>query len=425
MNLTSLCRTLAPLVTPVPRTASLVILAVSIATAACSDPNGPAPTELTELPRPLTSSEQKLIGGSNAFAFDLLRQVNTSDRAGSVFVSPLSASMALGMTLNGAAGDTYTAMHGTLRFGDLARTDVNEGYKSLIALLRGLDPSTEFRIANSIWYEKTFPFHASFIDESKLFFDAQVQGLDFANPASVDVINSWVSDATSKKIPKIIDGVDDNVMFLINAIYFKGAWKTRFDKSKTVDAPFYALDGSTSNVPLMTQSEGTRTVFGAGYSAFDLPYGNTAFSMTVVLPDKGVDINSFTESLSEAKWAAIDEGLREGNIDIYLPRFKLTWEKKLSPDLIDLGMGIAFTEGMSDFTRMSPKGRDLVISEVIQKTFVEVNEEGTEAAAATSVGIMPTSLPPSIRVDRPFIFAIRERFSGTILFIGKVTRLPA
>ena len=146
--------------------------------------------------------------------------------------------------------------------------------------------------------------------------------------------------------------------------------------------------------------------------------------MTVVLPDKGVDINAFTESLSESQWAAIDDGMRETGYDVYLPRFKLTWEKKLNPDLSGLGMGLAFTPYKADFTRMSPNGKDLFISEVIQKTFVEVNEEGTEAAAATSVGIMPTSLPPSIRVDRPFVFAIRERFSGTILFIGKVTRLP-
>ena len=410
MNLNRLCRSLVPV--------------AAFATAACSDPNGPAPAPITELPRQLTGAEQKLISGSNAFAFDLLRQVNTSGRAGNVFISPLSASMALGMTLNGADGGTWTAMHSTLRLGDLARTDVNEGYKSLIALLRGLDKSTEFRIANSIWYEKTFPFHASFIDESKTFFDAQVQALDFTNPSSVDVINSWVNEATSKKIPKIIDSIDDNVMFLINAIYFKGAWKNSFDKSKTVTAPFYALDGSAADVPLMTQSEGTRTFFGEDYAAFDLPYGNTAFSMTVVLPNKGVDINAFTENLSESRWAAIDEGMRETGYDIYLPRFKLTWEKKLSPDLKNLGMGIAFTEGMADFTRMSPSGRQLVISEVIQKTFVEVNEEGTEAAAATSVGILPTSMPPSIRVDRPFVFAIRERLSGTILFIGKVTRLP-
>lgn len=410
MNLTRLCRTLVPV--------------AAFATTACNDPNGPGMDPITELPRQLTAAEQKLIVGSNAFAFDLLRQVNTSDHAGNVFVSPLSASMALGMTLNGADGSTYTAMHSTLRLGDLARTEVNEGYKSLIALLRGLDKSTEFRIANSIWYEKSYPFHASFINESKSFFDAEVQALDFGNPASVDVINSWVNEATSEKIPKIIDGIDENVMFLINAIYFKGAWKNSFDKSKTVNAPFYALDGSTANVPLMTQSEGTRTFFGSNYAAFDLPYGNTAFSMTVVLPDKGVDINAFTESLSQSQWAAIDDGMRETGYDIYLPRFKLTWKRTLNPDLSGLGMGIALTPYKADFTRMSPNGKDLFISEVIQKTFVEVNEEGTEAAAATSVGMMPTSLPPSIRVDRPFVFAIRERFSGTILFIGKVTRLP-
>jgi serpin B len=393
---------------------------------ACSDSSGPSPGEpIDALPRQLSVAEQKVINGSNAFAFDLLKAVNASDKAGNVFISPLSASMALGMTMNGAAGGTYDAMHSTLRFGDLARVDVNESYKTLIALLRDLDKSTEFSIANSIWYQQDYPFRQDFLAESKSYFDAEVKGLDLTKPASADVINAWVSDATSKKIPKIIDNFDgDEVMFLINAIYFKGQWVSRFDKSKTVDAPFHALDGTSANVPLMSQMEPFRHGFGADYQSIDLPYGNSAFTMTIVLPNVGVDINTFTDNLTEAKWKAIDAGMAKSEIGISLPRFRLEWKKNLNEQLKSLGMAVAFDDRAADFSRMSASTERLVITDVIQKTFVDVNEEGTEAAAATSVGVGPTSAPGTIRIDRPFIFAIRERLSGTILFIGKITKLP-
>lgn len=397
-------------------------LAVTIV--ACSDASGPG--TITALPRQLTSAEQKLITGSNSFAFDLFRQINANQRSSNVFISPLSASMALGMTVNGAAGATYDAMHNTLRLGDASKQEINEGYQSLIALLRGLDKSTDFRIANSIWYEQTFPFNDSFLGDSKTFFDAEVKGLDFTNPASLATINSWVNQSTAGKIPAILDAIDPlERMFLIDAIYFKGSWQKQFDKSKTSDAPFFALDKTTSNVPLMHQADASlRIAHSSNFSAVDLLYGNSAFAMTIVLPNVGVDINSFAESLTGDAWKSLEESFTEQKSDLFLPRFQVTWKRELNPDLTALGMGIAFTDN-ADFTGMSPLGHKLAITHVIQKTFVDVNEEGTEAAAATSVGIGITSLPPSIRVDRPFVFVIRERFSGTILFMGKIVKLPA
>src|SRR5215217_338028 len=174
------------------------LVPAAVLLSACSDSSGPGrPQPIDSLPRQLSVGEQKLIAGSNAFAFDLLRAVNASDRAANVFISPLSASMALGMTMNGAAGTTYDAMHSTLRFGDLARADVNESYKSLIALLRGLDNTTQFAIANSIWYQQDWPFNDQFLTESKSYFDAEVKGLDLTKAASADVINAWVNEATS------------------------------------------------------------------------------------------------------------------------------------------------------------------------------------------------------------------------------------
>ncbi len=400
-----------------------ILVPVTLTALACSDPNGPGET-ITSLPRPLTVAEKKLIGGSNAFAFDLLRQVNTAQRESNVFVSPLSASMALGMTTNGAAGTTYDAMHNTLRLGDASRQEVNEGYKSLIALLRGLDKSTDFRIANSIWYEKTFPFNDAFLAESKSFFDAEVKPLDFTDPSALTTINSWVKTSTNEKIPAILDEIDPaEVMFLINAIYFKGTWQKQFDKSKTAQAPFFALDGTTASVPLMHQSVPLRVAHTPAYTAVDLLYGNSAYAMTVVLPTPNVNVNTLTESLTGESWKALEESFSEHKSEFFFPRFQLTWKRLLNEDLRALGMGIAFDA--ADFTPMSPRGRELVITKVIQKTFVDVNEEGTEAAAATSVGIGLTSAPAAIRVDRPFLFVIRERFSGTIMFMGKIVKLPA
>ena len=410
MTLTGLCRTLAP----------AVLLAL-----ACGDPSGPAASaRLDALPRDLTVAERNLISGSNAFAFDLLRELNTSQRSENVFISPLSASMALGMTLNGAEGETFDAMRNTLRFGTASREDVNASYRSLIDLLRGLDKSTDFRIANSIWYEKTFPFNASFISESQQFFDAKVTPLDFRDNASVATINAWVNEATGKKIPTIVDQISDStVMYLIDAIYFKGSWHNRFDKSKTANAPFFAIDGSSAAVPMMTQTASLGVAHGSNYVAVDLPYGNSAYTMTVVLPDEGTDINAFAEGMTLEKWKAIDATLHVGETTLFLPRFSVEWKGLLNDALADLGMGIAFTS--ADFSRMSPRGKELVIDKVLQKTFVDVNEEGTEAAAVTSVEIGVTSAPQPIRVDRPFVFAIRERLSGTILFVGKIVRLPA
>jgi len=213
------------------------------------------------------------------------------------------------------------------------------------------------------------------------------------------------------------------VMFLINAIYFKGTWVNSFNKSDTKPAPFTAYDGTTATVPLMSQESRFRYAMASGYTAVDLPYGNSAFTMTVVLPQQGADINTFVEGMTQEKWSSIDASMHEGETGLALPRFKLTWQRELNEDLSKLGMGVAFTEA-ADFTRMSTGGDRLLITKVVQKTFVDVNEEGTEAAAVTSVGVGPTSGPPTIRVDRPFLFAIRERLSGTILFIGKIQKFP-
>ncbi len=404
---------------------SLLLVAVAVA-GACTDSTAPGSGPIDGLPRPLSAAETKLVSAGNDFSFALFTRISAETPDSNIFVSPLSASMALGMTLNGAAGSTFDAMRVALQVEAVSQEDINAGYKALLSLLRGLDPATALEVANSIWYRQEFPFEQTFFTTAETWFDAEVRGLNFDDvQPSLATINGWVSDRTHEKIPKIIDGIHPNdVMFLINAIYFNGNWASKFDRAKTHDAPFHALDGTVEPTPLMHQQSQMKYAETSEFQAVDLAYGNSAFTMTVLLPRLGVSVNELAASLSPETWAELTGRLVPTETDLYLPKFKLAWERKLNDDLEALGMGVAFGGG-ADFTRMS-RGGGLFISYVKQKAFVDVHEEGTEAAAVTVVGIRVVSIPviPTVRVDRPFIFAIRERFSGTILFIGKIVKLP-
>jgi serpin B len=398
--------------------------------AACSAPTdrSPGPPPLLEaLPRALTPAESRLITAGNEFGFALFRQARLAAPDSSIFLSPVSASMALGMTLNGAAGTTFDSMRVALRLGDSAEEDINGGFRSLIDLLRGLDRASTFQIANSIWARSGMTFFQSFLDAGRTSFDARVEALDFTAPSAVGTINDWVRENTGGKIPTILDQIDPNeVLFLINAIYFKGSWRTAFDPKDTHPAPFHAADGTTQSVSTMVlPPEELR--FGAVEDAqvVELLYGNGAFAMTIVLPNAGRTLADLTATLDTARWAAWTGALHETEIGLTLPRFRLEYSRPLQDDLSALGMSIAFDPGRADFSRMANVAPDrLYLTRVIQKTFVDVNEEGTEAAGATQVGVGITSVPMTVAIDRPFLFAIRERLSGTILFLGQITRIP-
>jgi len=413
------------------RALALGLLAAPLAFACSSDPSAPqpktdAPAARTSLPRALTTAEQDVLAASNAFTFALWRQVNKSQNDTNVFVSPLSASFALGMTLNGAAGTTYDEMHSALQYGHTSLADIDAGYKSLIGLLASIDPSVTMQIANSIWYRNTFPFKQTFLDTGHSSFDATITPLDFTKTAqSLSTINGWVTDKTNGRITSILDRItDDDVMFLINAIYFKANWRSKFDPALTQAAPFHGVGGD-QQASLMHKEDKIGYARGTGYQAVDLPYGDSTFTMTVILPDAGTTVESVAASLDANAWASLTNGFRTALVDLALPKLKLEWKRDLIPDLQGLGMHTPFTNS-ADFTGMSTLGTQLLISSVQQKTFVQVDEEGTQAAAVTSVGITVTSapVPVAFRVDRPYIFAIRERLSGTVLFMGKIIRMP-
>jgi serine protease inhibitor len=407
-----------------------LLLAVALPLTACTDlgPAQPARpgTALVDLPRSLSAAEQSVLSSSNAFSFALWARINAAQPDSNVFVSPLSASFSLGMALNGAANQTFDEMRSGLQFGTTSLADVDAGYKSLIALLTSLDPSVTMEIANSIWYRNDFPFTQTFLDAGSNYFSATIKPLNFNDaPGSLAAINSWVSDQTHGRIPTILQSIESSdVMYLINAIYFKGSWRTRFDAAQTVAAPFHSASGDQP--ARLMHRHGTMSYAATPtYQAVDLPYGDSAFTMTVVLPDPSTTVGAVASSLDAAAWQALTTELRNGDVDLYLPKVMMSWERDLIPDLEALGMHVPFSATQADFTKMSPVG-GLYISFVKQKTFVDINEEGTEAAAVTATGVSATSVsvPSLMRVDRPFIFTIRERLSGAVLFMGKVVSLP-
>jgi serine protease inhibitor len=398
---------------------TLATVAASAAVVGCSSgPTEPSPP-LEQLPRELSNAEIGVIDGSNGFAFDLLREVSAGRPGENVFISPLSVSMALGMAMNGTAGTTFDEMSSTLGFEGMEQDSINHAYRGLIDLLVGLDPSVDITLANSVWYREGFPFERNFFDNVAEVFDAQVSPLDFDNPGSLTTINNWVDQATRGKIPRIVDEIRPNhVMFLINAVYFKGSWRDQFDPARTTNDVFTGLGGTQLPVRMMNTDGQFRFGWTPDYQALELPYGNGAFTMVILLPTEGTDVDQTLRTLDRDDWDQVVAGFANQRLMVSMPRFRLDFETSLIETLKAMGIRRAFDPGLADFTRLSTA--DLFISDVKHKTFVDVNEEGTEAAAATSVGISVTSAPPTFRVDRPFLFAIRERFSGTILFAGRV-----
>lgn len=387
--------------------------------------SGNVPAALDELPRALTASEQRVITGSNAFAFGLLRETARADTAANVFLSPLSASMALGMAMNGARGETLSQMQATLGFGGLALEEADRSYRSLIDLLRGLDSGVDMRLANSIWARSGFLFAQDFQDALGEYFDARATTLDFDDPTAAPTINDWVKQNTGGNIDRIVDAPIDPslVMFLIDAVYFKGSWRNRFDPAETRDAPFHAAAGGTISVKMMHRTgDGSFFATPDGVSGVELPYSRGAYVMDVVLPPEGTPLGQLVATLDTARWDGWLAGLHTAELDLSMPRFRLEYEALLDEPLMRLGMTDAFSWPPADFTGMCVSRDDCYINFVKQKTYVDVNEEGTEAAAATSVGITPTSVRVPVRfvVERPFLVAIRERLSGSILFLGAI-----
>lgn len=395
----------------------LTVALLALLLVACDrGPSGPG--EIDGLPRELTTQEAALVEASNDFTFRLFGRIAADEPDENVFVSPLSVSMAVGMTMNGADGETLEAMRRTLGLGDLTLDEIGRSYRDLIELILGLDPTVTTTIANAIWYRQGFAIEQEFVETNREYFDAEVEALDFSSPGALSTINGWASEQTRGRIPEMLDRIDPAwVLILMNALYFKGDWTEAFDPDRTRTAPFHLADGTTRSVPMMSHHEKFPGVIDGEKGIVELPYGGGAFTMVVVVPHEADGLDALLAGLDDAGWAELVGRLDEaGPVEVRLPRLELEYERDLVDDLVAMGMEVAFTPA-ADFSRLSSD--PFWIDIVKQKTFVKVDEEGTEAAAVTVVA-GPTSLPPTVAADRPFLFVIRERFSGAILFVGKV-----
>lgn len=364
-----------------------------------------------------------LINSDNRFALDLFKEVYQSEVSENYMISPLSVAIALGMTYNGADGETKTAFEETLRLSGLERHEVNRIHGELIRHLMKVDPKVTMEIANSIWVNQWYTLLQAFADTNRHYYDAEISSLDFANPGSVNVINNWVSDKTHEKIQEVLDQIPGGtVMYLINALYFYGSWKYEFDENNNLPLTFRLEDGSERQVEAMQMVADLAWYANEKFSMAELPYGNDKYSMMIMLPNEGYSTEDIKDGMSFENWSDWMQDLETTNINIQLPKFKFEYKTLLNQVLSDMGLGVAFGGG-AEFPLMVEESQDLYISRVIHKTYVEVNEKGTEAAAVTVVEIRETSAidtPMLFSVDKPFLFVIREKTSNALVFMGKV-----
>lgn len=396
----------------------LVVLFVSITS--CKKDN-PAPGERSPKTIDLTPAAARVIQHSNDFGIDLFKAVSNDDAGENLMISPLSASVALTMLLNGCDGETYNQIQEMLGYQDLTTDEINAACNSLVGQLLAADKEVTLALANAVWYRQSFSIKPTYLDAMRSDFDARIEGLDFGAPSALETMNQWASDNTNGKIDQVLTEISPNAMFfLMNALYFKGMWTEQFKPEKTYNAPFTPDDGTPINVPTMHGHIPVKAVENDGYKAVELFYGRKNFSMVIVVPDESLD--TFVQQLDAGQWSEItdnlDSQLQTMDMDVSLPKFSFEYEKRLNEQLEALGMTDAFDPESADLSGIANAG--LFVSFVKQNTFVDVNEEGTEAAAVTTVGGELTSMPVEFVIDKSFVFAIREQTTNTLMFIGQV-----
>lgn len=372
----------------------------------------------------LSRSEMAMVSQGNGFTFDLLNRMIEEHPDENLMLSPLSLSEVLVMVANGAAGNTREEILNTLGFAENSMEEVNAYYRTLHSGLLKADPRVNLSLANSVWIEDDFAAKQSYTETLNANYDAEVKVLPF-DKNMVDKVNDWCARKTNGTIPKFLEEEPNSQLLLLNALYFKGGWKEKFKKEKTLERTFYKPI-SNKRVDFMRGSFDALC-----YSSDDepfkvlrLPYGNDAFSMIIALPDEGLDVDEFAKSITGDEWQRWIDGMEEYEyVKVELPKFKMEFdfEDELKDVLQVMGIKEAFA-ATSDFSGISDDNR-LYVGGVKQKTFIEVNEDGTTAAAVS--GIKGTTSPGFSKylefiVNRPFIYAIQERSSGAILFVGKV-----
>lgn len=413
-----------------PRKHTLVTLCLAalLLAAGCAPASAPAVAVAAQLPQASFESvpaqaKGDLVAANSRFAFDLLSALCREEAGENVFISPLSVSLALAMTYNGALGETQEAMASALALQGLSIEEVNRANAELLTALAEVDPEVQLHIANSLWARAGVPFRPEFIEADKGYYGAEVASIDFARGPGP--INGWVKEQTRGRIESILDRLDPQaILVLVNAVYFQGPWKEPFNPQRTQPGPFHLPDGRTVTLPMMAQGGHYRYYEEEGLQAIRLPYGEGRVGLYIFLPGESSSLDEFMQGLSAEKWERWLAGFSGQQGSIALPRFGLEYEARLNDALTALGMGIAFDQDRADFHGLSPIAEPIWIGEVKHKTFLQVDEEGTEAAGATAVEVRAGSAAPetpfTMVVDRPFFCAIQDDQTGSILFLGSI-----
>lgn len=391
--------------------------------AGCSLPPTRLPAGGTAPPPPDPATASRLAAAANALGFDILAGLAAGGKAENVVISPLSLATVFTMLLHSAGGETATAIGKVLHLENPGDPAAREGFAALLHSLSRAGGGVELAAANSLWPQRGYPVEAAYLDQMRQLFGAEVREVDLGDPQTAQRIDQWVAEATRGRIDKMAEHLGlpspQLVLVLLNAVYFKGSWTDPFDPARTRAETFTRADGTGVAVPFMSRRGEYGHAQGEGFQLLRLPYGaDGRFGMEILFPDPGLSLDQVQSRLNPASWAAATAQLAQQDLLVSLPRFELEYlAEELDEVLQELGMAIAYSPE-SDFTPLSPA--DPWLSTVQHKTYVKVDEEGTEAAAVTGAA-MRESLPPEFRADRPFLFAIRDTQTGAILFLGRVT----
>lgn len=391
----------------------LIIIIAAMILAGCAQAGARVPGP-PEPPHKPVDVDPRLVRAGLDFGFDLLRALRGGDSAHNLMVSAPSVQSALGMVLNGAAGTTRADMAKVLRLDAMTLDEANRASSSLVESLRPRGSKLDLSIANSIWVARGVKLGSDFVHNNHLFYRAHLDEL-----TSVEKVNQWVKRETRGKIERLVDALDPSTTLVIaNAIYFKGQWAEPFNPSRTTEREFHLASGEKVKHLMMSRSGRFGHLNADGFQAIRLPYHGDTMSMYLFLPDE-TRFDDFVASLSVGKWENWMNGFSPVHGQVTLPRFKFDYDQSLKQALTQMGMAVCFDPKHADFRGIAPEV-PLWIDDVIHKTFIEVNEEGTEATAVTGV-IMPTSAPVQqfeLVLDRPFVFAIRDEHTGVLLFLG-------
>ncbi|MGQ8335940.1 serpin family protein [Sunxiuqinia sp. A32] len=367
---------------------------------------------------------EQIIAADNQFGLELFKLINEEENTDkNLMISPLSVSLALAMAYNGADGDTRSQMEEMLHKMGMSPVEINESYKYLVDALESHDPKVDLSNANSIFSNELFDVKPDFISTNQTYYNAEVEALDFTNTsATLDRVNDWVKDKTRDKIDRIIEEVSpQDVMYLINAIYFNGEWTYKFDSDDTENRIFFLENGNEIQVPTMFIEENFNYLNKEEFELLEMPYGGKKYSMLIFLPHENYEVDDVINQLTPSNMEDWMDNMNGWNKKVFLPKFEFTYENSLVDNLKALGMTDAFDASLSNFSGISDRN-DLYISEVKHKSYIKVDERGTEAAAVTGITFEVTSVQPGLifAVDHPFVFAIREKDTNCILFAGKV-----